>query len=81
MLSPYESSGGYGQLGKLGIPLIECADYMETSPLGRAEWMKFYGILIWKKALADSLFSAVKKEYRNVTRQAQKSSCKTYGNQ
>lgn len=56
MLSPYESSGGYGQLGKLGIPLIECADYMETSPLGRAEWMKFYGILIGKKALADSLF-------------------------
>lgn len=74
MLSPYESSGGYGQLGKLGIPLIECADYMETSPLGRAEWMKFYGILIGKKALADSLFSAVEKEYRNVTRQAQKSS-------
>ena len=29
MLSPFENSGGYGRLGKLDIPIIECADYME----------------------------------------------------
>ncbi len=41
LLSPFENSGGYGKLDKLHIPIIEAADYMESSPLGRAEWMKF----------------------------------------
>jgi iron complex transport system substrate-binding protein len=45
LLSPFENSGGYGKLDKLHIPIIEAADYMESSPLGRAEWMKFYGML------------------------------------
>ena len=45
LLSPFENSGGYGKLDKLHIPIIEAADYMESSSLGRAEWMKFYGML------------------------------------
>lgn len=45
LLSPFENSGGYGKLDKLRVPIIEAADYMESSPLGRAEWMKFYGML------------------------------------
>lgn len=48
LVSPFENSGGYGKLDKLRIPLIEAADYMESSPLGRAEWMKFYGMLFGK---------------------------------
>ena len=40
LLSPFENSGGYGRIEKLDIPIIECADYMETSALGRAEWMR-----------------------------------------
>jgi len=47
-VSPFENSGGYGKLDKLHIPIIEAADYMESSPLGRAEWMKFYGMLFGK---------------------------------
>ena len=48
LVSPFENSGGYGKLDKLHIPIIEAADYMESSPLGRAEWMKFYGMLFGK---------------------------------
>ena len=48
LVSPFENSGGYGKLDKLHIPIIEAADYMESSPLGRAEWMKFYGTLFGK---------------------------------
>ncbi|MCM1078249.1 MAG: ABC transporter substrate-binding protein [Bacteroidales bacterium] len=66
LLSPFENSGSYGKLGKLGIPLIECADYMETSPLGCAEWMKFYGILFGKQAEADSLFTSMEKDYNQL---------------
>lgn len=63
MLSPFENSGGYGRVEELGVPLVECADYMETSPLGRAEWMKFYGRLFGVGAEADSLFSEVERNY------------------
>lgn len=63
LVSPFENSGGYGALEKLGIPLIECADYMETSPLGRAEWMKFYGLLFGREKEADSLFQEVETAY------------------
>ena len=48
LVSPFENNGGYGKLNKLRIPLIEAADYMESSPLGRAEWMKFFGMLFGK---------------------------------
>ena len=63
LLSPFENSGGYGRLEKLGIPIIECADYMETSPLGRAERMRFYGLLFGCSQQADSLFSMVEHAY------------------
>lgn len=51
LLSPFENSGGYGKLDKLHVPIIEAADYMESSPLGRAEWMKFYGMLFKKTGM------------------------------
>lgn len=63
LLSPFQNSGNYGRLGKLGIPIIECADYMENEALGRAEWMRFYGLLYGKEAKADSLFASIEKEY------------------
>ena len=63
LLSPYENSGGHGQVEKLKIPIIECADYMETSALGSAEWIRFYGLLFGREALADSIFAEVEKNY------------------
>ena len=83
LVSPFENSGGYGKLDKLHIPLIEVADYMEASPLGRAEWMKFYGMLFEKsdvkdskagifQSKADSLFAKIEKEYLNLKAAAKK---------
>lgn len=70
MLSPFENSGGYGKTEEIGIPIIECAEYMETSPLARAEWMRFYGRLFGVPQLADSLFSIVDSSYSALRRQA-----------
>lgn len=69
MLSPFENSGTYGKLGQLGIPIIECADYMESSPLGRAEWMKFYGLLFGKEDAATEMFEATENEYNSLKEQ------------
>ena len=64
LLSPFDNGGGYGALEKTTIPIIECADYMETSALGRAEWMRFYGRLVGLGKEADSLFNTVEREYQ-----------------
>ena len=71
LISPFENNGGYGKLDKLRIPIIETADYMETSPLGRAEWIKLYGLLLGGSK-ADSLFSAIEKEYLQLKAEAAK---------
>lgn len=66
LLSPFENSGTYGKTGQIGIPIIECADYMETSPLGRAEWVRFYGMLVGRQQQADSLFAATEQAYNEL---------------
>ena len=65
LLSPFQ---------KLGIPIVECADYLETSALGRAEWMRFYGRLFGVGQRADSLFAEVEDNYRRLKLRAQFSS-------
>ena len=72
MLSPFENSGGYGKTEEIGIPLIECAEYMETSPLARAEWMRFYGLLFGVSDQADQLFQQVDSSYNALSQQAAK---------
>ena len=71
MLSPFENSGGYGKLEEIEVPLVECAEYMETSPLARAEWMKFYGMLFGAEQRTDSLFSVVDSCYQTLQKQVQ----------
>ena len=72
LLSPFQNSGGYGKVEKIGIPIIEVADYMETSALGRAEWMKFYGMLFGEEERADSMFKDIKRRYSELTAMASK---------
>lgn len=70
IVSPFEHSGGYGRLEKTGVTIIEAADYMEPSPLARAEWMRLYGILFGCEEQADSLFHVVDSTYNSLRREA-----------
>ncbi len=63
-MSPFENSGGYGKLEEIHIPIVECAEYMESSPLARAEWLRFYGMLFGCEQRADSLFHATDSCYQ-----------------
>ncbi|MBR5674745.1 MAG: ABC transporter substrate-binding protein [Muribaculaceae bacterium] len=69
LLSPYQDAS-YGQITKLDIPIIECADYLEFDPLGRAEWMKFYGELVGRSVEADSIYNARVTAYNDVKQKA-----------
>ena len=58
-----ESSGYLGKIKELGIKVIINADYLETDPLSRAEWIKLFGALYCKENLADSLYKSEVDEY------------------
>jgi len=56
----------YGSIEKTKIPMIETPDYMESTPLGRAEWIRFYSVFLGKEQLADSLFNETVLKYNAV---------------
>jgi iron complex transport system substrate-binding protein len=58
-----ESAGYVGKLKELGSKVIINADYLETDPLSRAEWIKLFGALYCKENLADSIFKSEAYEY------------------
>lgn len=62
LVSPFENAG-HGAWEREEFTLIECADYMEVSPLARAEWMRFYGRLFGEGEKADSLFERISQSY------------------
>lgn len=62
LISPYENAG-HGVIDALKVPVIECADYMETTPLGRAEWLLLLGELYGKRDEARHIYNNVVTEY------------------
>lgn len=65
-------NAGHGALENSGIPIIEMADYMETTPLGRAEWIRLLGRLYGRAAEADSIFKSVESKYNALAAKASK---------
>ncbi len=53
----------FTNIEKAGIPVLLNGDWLEETPLGRAEWIKFFGVLFGKEKEADSIFNAIEKQY------------------
>jgi iron complex transport system substrate-binding protein len=57
----------YKKIRAMGIPIAVNASYMETTPLGRAEWIKFISYFFNKEQQADSIFNRVAAHYHKLT--------------
>ena len=53
-----ESAGYISKIKELGVKVVFNADYLETDPLSKAEWIKLFGALYCKERLADSIFNS-----------------------
>lgn len=62
--------GQYQLLDRAKIPIFMNAEYLEASPLGRAEWIKVAGMLTGKSSRADSVFNAIEENYKIQLRKA-----------
>jgi iron complex transport system substrate-binding protein len=56
----------YKNLEKNGQKIIFNGDWTEKTPLGKAEWLKFFGALYDLDEKADELFNSIEKEYNLV---------------
>lgn len=54
---------------KTGLPIIYMADNMEPTPLGRAEWLRFIGLLAGNPTKADSIYAGVENRYLRLSEQ------------
>ena len=61
---------------KSGISVIYNGDWLEETPLGRAEWIKFFGVLYNKEKQADSIFNAIEINYLKAKKIALKATIK-----
>jgi len=50
-------------LKRLGINVIYNGAWLEETPLGRAEWIKFFGLLLGKEEFANKIFNDVEKHF------------------
>ena len=56
-------SSDFSNIEAQGIPVVMNMEYMETTPLGRAEWVKLIGCLLDRYDEAEALFDGIETEY------------------
>lgn len=63
------NSGSWSQQSKYrvvqesGIPVVANADWLETTPLGRAEWIKFMAVFFEEDTQAQAVFDSIATSY------------------
>ncbi len=53
----------YDELSKAGLPVVYNSDWMESHPLGKAEWIKVFGLLYDKQEEAAQIFKEIEESY------------------
>lgn len=66
------SNKTFETIKKSGIPVIYNGDWVEGSPLAKAEWIKFFGVLYDKTKEADSIFKQIESDYLKAKQLASK---------
>lgn len=62
----------YETIQRSNIPVVYNGDWTEESPLGKAEWIKFFAPFFQKEKEADSIFKSIKDNYNNAKALAKK---------
>lgn len=58
-----ESLGYLNRIRELGVKVVIIGEYLESTPLAKAEWIKVFGAMLGKSSVADSIFSRIESEY------------------
>lgn len=62
----------FNNLEKAGMKVLYNGDWTEQTPLGKSEWIKFFGALYGKNKEANSVFNKIEKDYNDAVVLAKK---------
>ncbi|MCK5442706.1 MAG: ABC transporter substrate-binding protein [Maribacter sp.] len=54
----------YGTIQRSSIPVVYNGEWTEKTPLGKAEWIKFFAPFFQKEAMSDSIFRTIEDNYK-----------------
>ncbi|MFN6559284.1 MAG: ABC transporter substrate-binding protein [Nostoc sp. ChiSLP01] len=60
----------YQKLTEAGLKVAINAEYMEDTPLGRSEWLKFTALFFNKEQQAEQIFGEITKKYETIAEKA-----------
>ncbi|WP_442590519.1 ABC transporter substrate-binding protein [Pedobacter sp. AW31-3R] len=60
----------FSVLTQAGIPVIQNSEFLESTPLARAEWVKLMGVLTGREEFVNQKFNAVEAEYKRLVKLA-----------
>lgn len=66
LVSDGMGSPTFGKITAAGVPVVADSDWLEENPLGRAEWIKFFGALTGTEAKANETYADIKQRYLGV---------------
>ena len=69
IVSPYQGAD-FSAISKTGIAVVEMVDYMEPTPLGRAEWILLLGVLTGRLDQAKNIYANVCDSYNKLAKLA-----------
>jgi iron complex transport system substrate-binding protein len=59
-------SGYISKFNELGIPVVLVGEYLETHPLAKTEWIKFFGEFFEQRQWASQIFDSISLSYLNL---------------
>jgi len=74
--SPVSKINRYQSLRQAGIPVMINSEWIETTPLARAEWVKLMGALLNKEEVVNRKFQVVEEQYNRLAVLARKAKSK-----
>ena len=70
LVYPFSGQGATALKGA-GLSVVQVSEYLEEHPLGRAEWLRFFGVLTGHEREADSLFTGIADRYEALAARAE----------
>ncbi|GGE07998.1 ABC transporter substrate-binding protein [Psychroflexus salis] len=64
------SNKSLNTVSKAGIPVLYNSDWLDEHPLGKAEWIKFFGVLTNSLPEAEKQFNSIEKNYNDLKKLA-----------
>src|SRR5450432_680748 len=78
MENPDAGFGRYKTLTDAGVPVLLNAEWLESTPLGRAEWVRLMGALVDKEDFVNKKFDSIARVYNDLAQIGRRASDKPH---